>query len=218
MRLHDLFTEAPLATRFFLRLRWSLTPYRAMAAVLPANGRILDVACGHGLLSFALVLDSPAREVLAIDHDASRVRMAQRASLRLPTGSRPVFEVGDVRKKLESVATGSVSAVAMIDTLHYFQPEVQRVLIRAAARVLPPGGILLVREIDDDAGIRAKLNRSYERVATGIGFTRSVEHQLTFRGKAGWMELLGSAGFKVRSDPFGPGFSADVLLIGQRNS
>jgi ubiquinone/menaquinone biosynthesis C-methylase UbiE len=177
---------------------------------------VLDLGSGHGLLAFALSFGSKDREIIGIDHDADRVRIAEAAALGLPVGSRPSFEVGDLKEKLRSFPSGSLVGIGMIDILHYFDPAGQQFLVSQAMRVLAPGGILAVREIDSDDGIRAAANRFYERLATGIGFTRSAGPKLSFRGADGWIGLLKSSGFKVRSERCGPPFFADVLFVGQR--
>jgi len=217
LQITSLFAESPLATRGFLRLRSLLTPYDHMASVFPTRGRVLDLGSGHGLLAFALSLGSQQREIIGIDHDPERVRLAEVAALELPVGSRPRFEVGDLKEKLWSVTSGSLVGVAMIDILHYFDPASQQFLVSQAMRVLAPGGILVVREIDSDNGIRAAANRFYERLATRTGFTRSAGPKLSFRGAGGWIRLLESVRFKVRSERCGPPFFADVLFVGQRN-
>ncbi len=214
--ISSVFAEAPLSARCFLWLRSILTPYDRMAAALPAQGRVLDLGSGHGLLAFALSLGSQKREIIGIDHDPERVRLAQAAALRLPIRSRPRFEVGDLREKLGSFASGSLAGIAMIDILHYFDPASQQFLVSQAERVLAPGGILAIREIDSDAGVKAAANRLYERLATGVGFTRSASPTLSFRGARGWTSLLESAGFAVRSEACGPPFLADVLFVAQR--
>src|ERR1700693_2147131 len=112
--------------------------------------------------------------------------------------------------RVRSVLT-PYARMAMIDILHYFDPASQQFLVSQAMRVLAPGGILAVREIDSDDGMRAAANRFYERLATGIGFTRSAGPKLSFRGADGWVSLLETAGFKVRSERCGPPFFADVL-------
>lgn len=188
-----------------------------MASVFPTRGRVLDLGSGHGLLSFALSIGSKEREIIGIDHDPDRVRLAEAAARELPLGSRPSFEVGDLKEKLWSFASGSLTGIAMIDILHYFDPASQQFLVSQAMRVLAPGGILAVREIDSDDGIRAAANRFYERLATGIGFTRSAGPKLSFRGAGGWVSLLETAGFKVRSERCGPPFFADVLFVAQRS-
>jgi SAM-dependent methyltransferase len=216
-QISSLFAESSLATRSFLRLRSLLTPYDYLASVFPTRGRVLDLGSGHGLLAFALSLGSNEREIIGIDHDPDRVRLAEAAASEFPLGSRPGFEVGDLKEKLSSFAPGSLTGIAMIDILHYFDPASQEFLISQAMRVLAPGGILAVREIDSDDGIRAAANRFYERFATGIGFTRSAGPELSFRGAGVWVSLLETAGFKVRSERCGPPFFADVLFVAQRS-
>jgi len=211
------FAEAPLATRCYLWLRSILTPYDYISSTLPMRGRILDLGSGHGLLAIALAVGSDQREIIGIDHDAERVRLAEAAALRLPASSRPRFEVGDLKETLGSFASASLDGVAMIDILHYFDPRDQQLLISEAARVLASGGVLAVREIDSDAGLKAAANRLYERLATGVGFTRSAGPRLSFRGAGGWTSLLESTGFRVRSEPCGPPFLADVLFVARRS-
>jgi len=88
-RIGSLFSAAPLSTRWFIRLRWKLTPYREIAARLPTGGRVLDLGSGHGLLSLALSMGSDKREIIGIDHDQARVRLAERAAARPESLSKP---------------------------------------------------------------------------------------------------------------------------------
>ena len=210
-----LYAGTPRSIRSFLWLRSMLTPYDDIAAMLPTQGRMVDLGAGYGLLSLALSSAARQREVVGIDHDATRVRIAAAAALRLPA-PRPKFEVGDLKAKLRGFASGSLAGIAMIDILHYFDSATQLFLISNAARTLAPGGILLLREIDSDAGRKATVNRFYEWLATGVGFTRSANRRLTFRGAREWTSLLESAGFTVRSQPSGPRFLADTLFVASR--
>lgn len=210
------YADAPATTRSFLWLRSLLTPYGSIAAAFPEQGRILDLGCGHGLLALALSRDYPRREVIGIDHDPERILAARAEALRLGRQSGTRFEVGDLRESLASFATSSLAGVAMIDMLHYFEPRIQEALVHEAARVLVPGGILAVREIDRDARIRGLINRLYERLATGIGFTRLASPNLSFRGARQWTVLIESAGFTVRSEPCGPPFLADFIFRGRK--
>ena len=212
----SLFSGAPLSTRSFIWLRWWLTPYREIAAVLPSSGRILDLGSGHGLLSLALSMGSDQREVIGIDHDQARGRLAERAGARRGSLSKPKFEVGDLEKALATFAPVSLSGIAMIDILHYLAPDSQAALLREAARALEPGGILAVREVDPDGGVAAVWNRLYENVATRIGFTQSARADLEFRSVAGWTRMLETAGFDVRSEPCGSPLFSDVLFIARR--
>ena len=72
--------------------RWSarLAPQFAVFAGIPSGGRMLDVGCGTGTLSRALIDLAPDIEVIGIDPAASYVDWARR-SLR---SSRVRFQVG----------------------------------------------------------------------------------------------------------------------------
>jgi uncharacterized protein len=215
-KILSLFSGAPRSTRWFIWLRWRLTPYREIAAVLPTVGRVLDLGSGHGLLSLALSMGSAQREIIGIDHDQARVRLAERAAASQQSLSKPRFEVGDLEIVLATFASGSLSGIAMIDILHYLAPEAQSALLHEAARVLEPGGILAVREVDSEGGVAAVWNRFYENVATRIGFTQSRRTHLEFRSVAGWTSILENTGFEVRSEPCGSPIFSDVLFIARR--
>ena len=212
----SLFSDAPFSTRSFIWLRWKLTPYRKIAEKLPTAGRILDLGSGHGLLALALSIGSDAREIIGIDHDQARVRLAERAAGRSGSASKPRFEIGDLEEALATFAPESLAGIAMIDILHYLAPEAQQMLMRHAARVLEPGGILALREVDPQGGPAAVWNRFYEHVSTRIGFTRSSRTHLTFRSVSGWTTMLETAGLDVHSERCGSALFSDVLFVARR--
>ncbi len=215
-RIVSLFAEAPLSTRWFIWLRWSLTPYRRIASVLPHRGRVLDLGSGHGLLSLALALTAAAREIIGVDHDPQRVQLAQRAIARYKSSSTTVFEARDLQSSLAAFPDGSLAGIAMIDILHYFDAATQKALLDDAARALKPGGILAVREVDSEGGLAAAFNKLYEKVSTIVGFTRSLRRQLHFRSASGWAAAIEAAGFSARSEPCGSRIFSDVLFVGCR--
>jgi SAM-dependent methyltransferase len=215
-RIASLFFDAPLSTRSFIWLRWRLTPYREIAAELPKAGRVLDLGSGHGLLSLALSTGSDRREVIGIDHDQARVQLAERAAARYDGHPKPRFETGDLQKALPTFASGSLSGIAMIDILHYLAPDAQEALLHQAARVLEPGGILALREVDPQGGLAAVWNRFYENVSTRVGFTQSARTHLEFRSVSDWTSVLETAGFEVRSAPCGSALFSDFLFVARR--
>jgi ubiquinone/menaquinone biosynthesis C-methylase UbiE len=214
--ISGLFANAPFSTRCFIWLRWRLTPYLRIASFLPDHGRVLDLGSGHGLLSIALTLGSDRREVIGVDHDQDRIRLAESAIARQPSPSKPRFEVGPLDQRLRTFPSNSLAGIAMIDILHYFDTDAQQSLLENAARVLEPGGTLVVREVDSAGGIASLWNRFYENVATRVGFTRSARRRLEFRSAQGWTTALESAGFQVHSEPCGSRIFSDVLFIGRR--
>ncbi|MGH9157488.1 MAG: hypothetical protein ACRD1K_17010, partial [Acidimicrobiales bacterium] len=71
--LLSLYRDAPAPVRAHLALRWATCPFPAVAAEVPATGSVLEVGCGHGLLSTYLALGGPGRLVTGIDPDAGRI-------------------------------------------------------------------------------------------------------------------------------------------------
>lgn len=193
--------------RLFLRARWAWTPYHRIVAQLPDDGLVLDLGCGHGLLTLASVLGNARRRMVAVDHDEERLRMVRRATADLP---QVETKLGDVCEFLHGVR-GPVDGIVLMDVMHYFPFEQQMEFVRTAFDKLRPGGVLLVRDVDTAAGFRSYLNRQYERVMTGIGFTRA--EQLHFRTRAEWLHLFArAAAFDVQSEPCGHFPFADVLF------
>jgi 2-polyprenyl-3-methyl-5-hydroxy-6-metoxy-1,4-benzoquinol methylase len=201
------YCTAPLATRLFVRARWHWTPYEALAALLPTDGRILDLGSGHGLLALTLALQASGRRILAVDHDRRRVALASQAASDLPAVQ---FHAGRLEEVLSAVRP-SIAGIALLDTLHYLSEAEQDIAVRRASRLLRRRGVLLVREVDAAAGLAALASRMHERMMTGLRLTRAG--QLHFRTASAWKELFRRHGFAVRCGPCPSLFSADRLFL-----
>src|SRR6185295_4122581 len=127
--------------------------------LLPDRESLLDLGCGRGILLSLLKAakeqyqagawprDWPAPPLnlglRGIELSESRVRAARHA---LGGGAR--VDLCDLR----SAELPPCSVIVMIDVLFYLHKEEQRRLIEKAAGALEPGGLLLLREADADAG------------------------------------------------------------------
>ena len=204
------YKKAPLKTRVFLALRWWLTPYAQMASQLPPQGDILDLGSGHGLFSICLALGSRARRVTALDHDASRIQLAEDASRGL--SNLQIFP-GSLLDRAKLPESGCYQGIALIDTMHYFNPLTQEEILKRQWDALSSGGTLIVREVDPHGGFISKWNRFYEQLATRSGFTHSRESQLYFKTQAEWHELLRAIGFRVNSFRCSSPIFSDILYV-----
>jgi len=210
-------------TRLFLTLRWWLTPYREMAEHIPRKGVIYDLGCGHGLFSLELARRSPERRVVGLDHDDSRIAIAQNAARRaLGRGSGAFmtnvsFEKGDLSRVPEMAPEfGRPDAISMIDVLHYFDFAAQQSCLRRAGELLARGGLLVFREVDPEGGWISRWNRCYEKLATSVGFTRSKETNLYFRTRDEWLDALAEAGFRATAQRCSSPLFADVLYVAEK--
>lgn len=214
LKLFSLYSSAGLSTKFFLFLRVLLTPYQRMASELPREGKILDQGCGHGLFSVQLALSSKNRKVVGIDHDLARVELAKTAAKKL---TNLEFHNGSFLTRNDTHNL-SFEGVALIDVLHYFSSQEQLHILKNAYDALKPGGVVVFREVNPNAGLVSKINFFWEKLATFTKFTKSRnEVNLTFRLPADWEKLLSEAGFKnVHSKRCSSILFADVLFRGEK--
>ncbi|MEK6706062.1 MAG: methyltransferase domain-containing protein, partial [Bdellovibrionota bacterium] len=156
------FSQIPFSTRLFLLARWYLTPYGDMASYLPDEGNIMDIGCGHGLLSLAAAIQQRTRNVLGVDHDNTRINIAKSAASGLPNLKFQTSTLTDWPK-------GSFQAITMIDVMHYFNANTQGLIVKNAFNSLESGGKLLLREVDPGRGVTSLWNKIYEKLATATG-------------------------------------------------
>lgn len=152
---------------------------------------LVDVGCGIGLLSFYLREHGFAPDIVGLDHDRKKIEAA-RAIAASYSGLR--FEVADARTSLPEA-----HSVVMLDLLHYFHPSVQRQLLEAAARVIPAGGMLLIRDAvrDDSWRYRATyLQESFSRVVRWLKAER-----LSFPTRESIVDVMTGHGFDAEVVP-----------------
>jgi SAM-dependent methyltransferase len=111
---------------------------------LPATGPVLDIGCGFGLFSLYYAATGPGRLLRGLDVDGRRIALARRAARRLGLDNA-VYEEGDAR---DFKGDGEVAAAYMLDIVHHVPPASVPPLLAALRRCLPPGGRLLVKDVD----------------------------------------------------------------------
>ena len=200
---------AGVAARFYLNLRWRWTPYERIAACVPSQGLILDLGSGHGLLSLAMGLSEPGRTIVGIDHDPQRVLLARQAAAGIANLD---YATGSLLEAVANAARrGRISAIVILDALHYLNRAEQEAFLAHARTSLQPHGVLVIRDVDAGAGKNFLVNRVYEKTMTGLGFTRAKG--LTFRTQHEWLEVLAQSGFQTASEPCSRFPFADRLFV-----
>jgi 2-polyprenyl-3-methyl-5-hydroxy-6-metoxy-1,4-benzoquinol methylase len=162
-RLLDAYGDAPWRERVHVYGRWRSCPFDALAAHVPATGRVLDVGCGHGLLSLHLALGSGRRRVTGVDIDAGKIAIARRAA-----DSAGVANATFGLSRPDDRPCGEWDAITIVDILYLLGPEAAAGMVEAAAAVLAPGGVLLVKEMALEPRWKYQLTRAQELLATRV--------------------------------------------------
>ena len=176
----------PLTTRLHTRIRWRSCPFEAVAAHVPASGRVLEVGCGHGLLATHLALTGRARTVVGTDVDGDKIRAARRAANGLDNLSFAPAEPGEL-------PDGTWDAVCIVDVLYLIDRAGERALLERLATALNPGGVLLVKEMATTPGWKFRWMALQERLAVQV-LRITAGHDLTFVPPdelAGWLIAAG---------------------------
>jgi SAM-dependent methyltransferase len=150
---------------------------------------LLDIGCGMGLLSFYLHACDDRRETLGIDFDERKIASGTAVASRL--GARTRFLRGDARQPADFRGH-----VALLDLLHYFQPEEQAAIVRNAAKSTADGGLLIIRDCMHDSSWRYYVTVGQERFSRAIGWLRG--ERLSFPTRESIVSAATAEGLTLR--------------------
>lgn len=191
--------------------------YRAIVQLnsLPAQGNIVDLGCGRGILLALLTtmrhLNKPVINHLHFKGIELRAKDARVAHETLGTDADIVH--ADIRnQRLESC-----QSFILLDVLLYMQAHEQESLLFQIAQALSPDGVLMMREADAGAGLRYIITWLGERCcALARGHWRQHYH---YRSQKEWLRILESLGFSIEIYPMSEGTPfANVLFIARKSS
>ena len=110
--------------------------------------RVVDVGCGAGLQLATMLEAAPGARGVGIETDAGAADLAERTLERRGLAGRASVLRADVRRAVDADDGGLLAEpfdVALLANVVYYVPLAERVeLFRALARLLAPGGVLLV--------------------------------------------------------------------------
>jgi len=110
--------------------------------------RVLDIGCGAGLYLVAMLEAAPDATGIGVDVDPDAAALARRTVSERGLADRASVEEVDIRQALAAGRPGALADdidLALLANSIYYVPVDERVeLLRAVARLLAPGGALVV--------------------------------------------------------------------------
>jgi SAM-dependent methyltransferase len=147
------------------KLRWDPVFATVAPLVVDSPRPLLDIGCGLGLLGQYLRERGFRAPYRGIDLDTAKIDEARTAA------RGDGLDIDFVAGSAEALPP-FCGDIALFDVLHYLPADTQqRVLAEIGARV-PPGGLLLIRNVLRESGWRFRVTVTEEFLARGIGWMR----------------------------------------------
>lgn len=153
--------------RSYTRSKLASDPlYAAVTARLRGHDLpLLDIGCGAGLMAFYLREYGFRPHILGLDHDPRKIAEAQRVA-RCHDGLE--FRLTDARQPLPPGRS-----VLLLDVLHYLDTAAQAGLLASIASLVPPGGVVIIRDGVRDYSWRYAATYAAELFARGVHWIRA---------------------------------------------
>ena len=165
---------------WYMRIKTKLEKnYQVFHELVPRQGKILDIGCGYGFMTYMLYFTSNQRAITGIDHDEAKIEIASHCFSRTAT-------VNFVYSDILNFTFEKYDAIILADLLHYLQPDEQQQVIEKCIGQLNPNGIIIIRDGDMDAVAKHKRTKLTEFFSTRV-------FKFNKMGKKGLSYLSGSS-------------------------
>jgi ubiquinone/menaquinone biosynthesis C-methylase UbiE len=182
-------------------------PFETLLPHLPARGRIVDVGCGHGMLTLLTARERPEAHVVGCDIDEARIALARRLASEAGL-SNVRFEMAGA----EQMSLDGAQAIACVDVMYLLSESAQETVVARAARALVPGGRLLIKEMAARPRWKAAWNLAQETIAVKVAGWTKGEH-VFFRDQDGFAALMRAHGLAPRIERLDAGYPHPHVLV-----
>lgn len=165
-------------------LKRLILPLKNMDKALPKSGTILDLGCGEGLVSHHLSTQKK-RQIIGIDLDPQKIKIAnnkRKSNLKFITGS--ILNYAPLKK---------ISGCVLADVLHHLSKKSQLALLKKISKIIKPGGVLVIKEINTDDVLRSTLSRIWD-------FIFYPNDKINYFSKSQLIQILAKQGFTIRHE------------------
>jgi 2-polyprenyl-3-methyl-5-hydroxy-6-metoxy-1,4-benzoquinol methylase len=184
-----LYAKQPLLTRWFVRFRHILSPLEALERMVPKEGRILDIGCGHGLFTNYMALREPSRKLLGVDPSPVKMKAAKITESAVPNVR---YLPGNAENVTDS---GGFDAITIVDVLYLLPEDEQQKILKTCYRLLTNAGMLVLKTQDTRPRWRYWWTCAEESIMVKVGMTHGSGVHFLPAEKS--QKMLEEAGFTV---------------------
>lgn len=142
--IFSLYRKESLFNKLFIYLRLKLfwNYFCKIGELLPAQGTIIDLGSGFGLLANYMSTVSPDCNLIGIDSNFKKTKVAQNT---IGDRNNIKFFVNDIIKTEEGDLTSD--SIIMTDFLHHLNYSQQEALLKKISQSLKKGSLLIIGEV-----------------------------------------------------------------------
>ena len=144
---------------------------RVVLGALDGARSLLDVGGGVGALALAACATGGLDKAIVLDWDERKLERGRRIATRM--GAPVEYRAQNVFDP--QAPRPAADVVLCIDVLHYADLGAQRRLVDELVASLPPGGRVVIRDMNADLELRTTCTVLQERLALMLGRTRADE-------------------------------------------
>ena len=172
--IYNYIYKGPLL-EWYMRIKTRLEKnYQVFHELVPMQGKILDIGCGYGFMSYMLSFTSAQRQITGIDYDEDKIDTANNCFSKTAM-------INFVHSDVMSFDFEMYDAIILADMLHYLPAAEQKQVIEKCILNLNVGGIVIIRDGDADKENQHKKTKLTEFFSTRVfNFNKTKDTGLSF--------------------------------------
>ena len=191
---------------WYVRIKMYLEKnFRLFEENVPKQGKIVDMGCGYGYLSYMLYFTGKERQILGLDYDEEKIEVAQNSFAK---NDQIKFETTN----LANYNPVPADCYIIKDVLHYLKQDERKQLLEKCFQNLNEGGRMLVRDgFIENKGHES--TRFTEHVSTKLVGFNKTQNDLDFFSKTEIEDIAARFGMTCKTMDEGHRTSNQTLLI-----
>jgi SAM-dependent methyltransferase len=200
--------------KFHLMKRLEWCPYDKLSELLPGEGIHLDIGTGYGHFLVYLAQVRPKLALIGCDPDPGKIEVARTSA---PARNGQILFGDACAEDFDSIPE-KLTSISLLDVLYLMPHDAQQRLLAWAFERLAQDGVLLIKTVDIEHGLRSKMAVWQECVMVAV-LQRTLSSGTWTAGQplTQYVDDLRALGFEVHSERLN-GTRTPALLICAKKS